>query len=106
MPVEVQIPSLLRKAAGGEKQVRIEGDTVGEIMQNLTAKYPALKDRLLTADGKLQPFIVLYVNDDDARFLQEMNTPLKDGDIVSILPAVAGGGSEQSETSLLSLLSL
>lgn len=91
MPVEVQIPSLLRKATGGEKQVRVEGGTVATVMETLTARYPALKDRLLTAEGKVQPFVVLYVNNEDVRFLQEMNTPLKDGDVLSILPAVAGG---------------
>lgn len=91
MAVVVQVPSLLRKAVGGEKQIRVEGETVGKVMENLTNLYPTLKERLLTSEGKVQPFVVLYVNNEDIRFLQEMNTPLKDGDVLSILPAVAGG---------------
>lgn len=88
---EVQIPSLLRKAVGGEKQLTIQGETVGKVMDNLTKQYPTLKERLLTPEGNVQPFVVLYVNNEDIRFLQEMNTPVKDGDVLAILPAVAGG---------------
>ncbi len=88
---EVQIPSLLRKAVGGEKQIHIQGETVSKVLDNLTKQYPALKERILTTEGQIQPFVVLYVNNEDIRFLQEMNTPLKDEDVVSILPAVAGG---------------
>ncbi|MBI4334540.1 MAG: MoaD family protein [Chloroflexi bacterium] len=88
---EVQIPSLLRKAVGGEKQLKIQGETVGKVIDNLTQQHPTLKERLLTPDGKVQPFVVLYVNNEDIRFLQEMNTPLKDSDVLAILPAVAGG---------------
>lgn len=88
---DVQIPSLLRKAVGGEKTLHIQGDTVGKVMDNLTKQFPPLKERLLTADGKVQPFVVLYVNNEDIRFLQEMDTPVKEGDVLSILPAVAGG---------------
>jgi molybdopterin synthase sulfur carrier subunit len=91
MAVAVQIPSLLRKATGGEKQVNLEGQTVAEVLENLTKQYPSLKDRILADDGKPQPFIVLYVNNEDIRFLQELNTTVKDGDVISILPAVAGG---------------
>ncbi len=87
----VQVPSLLRKAVGGEKQIQVEGDTVARALENLTSKFPTLKERILTPEGTVQPFVVLYVNNEDIRFLQELNTPVKDGDVISILPAVAGG---------------
>ncbi len=88
---QVQVPSLLRKAVGGEKLIQVQGNTVAGVLENLTAKYPALKERILTPEGKVQPFVVLYVNNEDIRFLQEMETPIKEGDTISILPAVAGG---------------
>ncbi|MDP2718967.1 MAG: ubiquitin-like small modifier protein 1 [Dehalococcoidia bacterium] len=91
MTAEVQIPSLLRKATGGEKQVKVEGETVKEVLDDLTGKYPELKERILTAEGNIQPFVVLYVNNEDIRFLQDLGTPVKSGDVISILPAVAGG---------------
>jgi len=93
VPVEVQIPSLLRKATGGEKQLQIDGGTVAKVMENLTAKYPALKDSLLTPEGKVQSFVVLCLNNEDTRFLQGTNTLTTDGDVVSILLAVGGGST-------------
>ena len=91
MPVQVRIPTILRPDAGGEAIVTAEGSTVGELFADLVAKYPALKDKVITADGELHKFVNVYVNDDDVRYLDKLDSKVTDADTVSILPAVAGG---------------
>ena len=91
MPVQVRIPTILRPDAGGEAIVTAEGATVGELFADLVAKYPALKDKVITADGELHKFVNVYVNDDDVRYLDKLDSKVTDADTVSILPAVAGG---------------
>jgi sulfur-carrier protein len=92
MAVEVRIPTILRKHTGGEKAVTADGDTVRELLGDLDHRYPGIASSLLTGDGSLHRFVNVYVNDEDVRFLGTLEAKLSDGDVVAILPAVAGGG--------------
>jgi MoaD family protein len=89
--VEVRIPSMLRGATYGEKVVHAEGATVRELFDALNERYPAVRDTLFEPDGSLRKFVNVYVNDEDIRYLGRFETPLKAGDTIAILPAVAGG---------------
>ncbi|MGH9218471.1 MAG: molybdopterin-synthase adenylyltransferase MoeB [Vicinamibacterales bacterium] len=91
MPTKILIPTPLRPFTEKQDAVEVDGATVAELLQNLTTKYGGLKQHLYTADGKLRSFVNIYVNDDDIRYLQKDQTPLKKGDTVSIIPSVAGG---------------
>ncbi len=91
MEIRIRIPSPLKKLAGGQDVVKAEGKTVGEVVQWLVQTYPDLKERLMDEKGGVRRFINLYVNDNDIRFIQNLETPLKDGDQLSIVPAIAGG---------------
>ena len=91
MAVEVRLPTLLRPAADGAASVTAEGATVGEVFAALTTEYPALAGQLVDDSGALHKFVNVYVNDDDIRYLAQLATPVADRDVVSILPAVAGG---------------
>lgn len=91
MTVEVQIPSVLKNLTAGAKSVRGQGQTVRELLDNLDQEYPGMKKKITSEDGQLHRFVNIYLNDEDIRFLQQMETPVKDGDIISILPAIAGG---------------
>jgi molybdopterin synthase sulfur carrier subunit len=91
MAIEVKIPTILRTYTGGEKTVEAKGDTLAAVIDNLDAAHPGLKGRLLTDEGALHRFVNVYVNDEDVRFTGSLETVLKDGDSVTILPAVAGG---------------
>ncbi len=88
---KILIPTPLRPFTDKLDAVDIDGATIGELLQNLTTKYAGLKQHLYAADGKLRSFVNIYVNDDDIRYLQKDQTPLKPGDTVSIIPSVAGG---------------
>ena len=91
MSVTVKLPTQLRASAGGEGAVAVEGSTVGEALEALYTAYPELRERLSDEDGSLRRFINVYVNGDDIRFGDLLNTPVADGQEVQILPAVAGG---------------
>lgn len=91
MPISINIPAPLRSYTGGQKIVRAEGRTVGEVLQALTAVHPNLRQHLFGEDGKLRSFINVYLNDEDVRYLQQGNTPIKAADTLSIVPSVAGG---------------
>jgi MoaD family protein len=91
MAIEVKIPTILRTYTGGEKAVEANGDTLAKLIDDLDGSYPGLKGRLITDDGGLHRFVNVYVNDEDVRFTGSLETELKDGDAVTILPAVAGG---------------
>jgi molybdopterin converting factor small subunit len=91
MAVEVRLPTLLRAAADGAASVTAEGTTVGELFADLTTTYPGLAGQLVDDAGALHKFVNVYVNDDDIRYLEQLATPVADRDVVSILPAVAGG---------------
>ena len=91
MSVLVRIPTPLRSLTQGQAEVKVEGTSIGELIERLDAKYAGLKDRLCEESGSIRRFINIYVNDEDIRFLQGTATPLKAGDAVSIVPAIAGG---------------
>lgn len=91
MPVEVRLPTVLRAHADGQSAVSAEGSTVGEVFAVLIERYPGIKGNLLGDDGDLHRFVNVYVNDDDIRYLEQLDTKVADGDVLSILPAVAGG---------------
>ena len=89
--VKVLIPTPLRKLTADEETVQAEADSIATLMQALDAKHPGIGGRLLDDQGNLRRFVNLYVNGEDVRFLQGKDTALKEGDEVSIVPAIAGG---------------
>lgn len=89
--ITIDIPTALRPQAGNHDRVTKAGDTVGAVLGTLITEYPELGKRLYKAEGQLNRFINVYVNDEDIRFLDNLDTKLKDGDAVSIVPAIAGG---------------
>jgi len=89
MAVEVKVTSVLQKVTGA-KVVHGDGGTVGEVLSDLDAKYPGFKQQIVQG-GSLHRFVNIYLNDEDIRYLDQLNTRLKDGDSISILPALAGG---------------
>ena len=91
MTVIVRVPTTLRPATGGASEVRVEGKTLGEVLDGVEAAHPGFRDRIFDADGNLRRFVNLFVADDDVRVLQGLDTPVPDGETVSIIPAVAGG---------------
>jgi molybdopterin synthase sulfur carrier subunit len=91
LPVEVRLPTVLRPAAGGQSTVTVNGSTVGEVLEDLVRTYPSMAGQVLTEDGALHKFVNVYVNDDDVRYLDQLDTKVAIGDEISILPAVAGG---------------
>ena len=91
MPVQVNLPTVLRTHAGGAKTVSAEGSTVGEVLVSLVADYPGLAGQVINDDGTLHKFVNVYLNDDDVRYLSALDTPVTPTDDISILPAVAGG---------------
>lgn len=91
MSVLVRIPTPLRQSAGGQAEVHATGDTVIHLIDDLDRQFPGFKDRVVDGQGALRRFLNIYVNDEDIRFLQGDATALKDGDQVSIVPAIAGG---------------
>jgi MoaD family protein len=91
--VTVKLPTILRKHAGGQARVTAEGSTLREVLEHLERSYPGITKNVLTEDGGLHRFINVYLNDEDVRYLGALETPVSEGDTVSILPAVAGGSS-------------
>ncbi len=91
MTVTVKLPTILRKFAGDEARVGADGATLADVLQDLEARYPGITKNVVSEDGGLHRFINVYVNDEDVRYLGSLQTEVKEGDTVSILPAVAGG---------------
>lgn len=91
MAIEVRVPTILRGHTDGEKSVTAEGATLRALIDDLDVRHPGLRGRLVGEDGGLQRFVNVYLNDEDVRFLGGVDTPVADGDTVTILPAVAGG---------------
>ena len=91
MAVEVRLPTILRPHAGGQATVAADGATIGEVLAELVARFPGLQGQVVTDSGELHRFVNVYVNDDDVRYLDKLDTKVEDGDTISILPAVAGG---------------
>jgi sulfur-carrier protein len=98
MAIEVRIPTILRSYTGGSKAVEAEGGSLAALIDDLDSRHPGLKARLVTGDGALHRFVNVYVNDEDVRFTGALDTALKDGDAVTILPAVAGGSTPAGST--------
>ena len=90
MAIKVQIPTPMRQHTDGQTTVEVAGGTVQAALADLGARYPAIAERVFQ-NGKVRPFINLYVNNEDIRYLDNLATPVKDGDEVAIIPAVAGG---------------
>ena len=91
MAKKVRIPTPLRKLTNNEEIVEIKAVTIGEAIVELQSRYPGIKERLVDDNGEVRRFVNVYVNEEDIRFLQNQQTPLKDGDEISIIPAIAGG---------------
>jgi molybdopterin synthase sulfur carrier subunit len=91
MPVKVRVPTPLRKYTQGADEVSAQGPSVNAIVEDLEKNYPGIKERLCDESGKIRRFVNVYVNGDDIRFLQNLETSLKEGDAISIVPAIAGG---------------
>ena len=91
MSKKVRIPTPLRKLTNNEELVEVNGGTVADAIVELQSRYPGIKERLLDDTGAVRRFVNIYVNEEDIRFLQNQQTPLKDGDEMSIIPAIAGG---------------
>ena len=90
MSIDIRIPTILRPYTKDQNSVQAEGANLGALIANLDANYPGIGERLLE-DGALRRFINVYINDEDVRFLGSLDAQVKDGDSVTILPAVAGG---------------
>ena len=91
MPVTILIPTPLQKLTNGNAEVSATGANVAELVCSLEAQFPGIKDRLCEADGRLRRFVNVYVNNEDIRFSDGEQTAVKDGDEISIIPAIAGG---------------
>ena len=90
MAVEVRVPTILRPYTSGEKVVTAEGSSLAAVVEDLEARYPGIAERLVDDSG-LRRFVNVYLNDEDVRFLDGLQTPVADADSITILPAVAGG---------------
>ena len=91
MSIQVRIPTPLRKLTDEKEVVLVEGATIGTILTNLDEAYPGLTERICDEQGAVRRFVNIFLNDEDIRFLQEKETPVKEGDEISIVPAIAGG---------------
>ena len=91
MPVSVRLPTIMRTHAGGQSEVSAQGSTIGEVIDDLVLQFPGTATHLKAPDGGVHKFVNVSLNDEDVRYLGKLDTPVKDGDQVSILPAVAGG---------------
>ena len=91
MTKRVRIPTPLRKLTNNEEVVEVNASTIGDAIVELQSRFPGIKERLVDDNGEVRRFVNVYVNEEDIRFLQNQQTPLKDGDEISIIPAIAGG---------------
>jgi molybdopterin synthase sulfur carrier subunit len=91
MPKKVRIPTPLRKLTNNEELVEVNAATIGAAIQELQSRFPGIAERLVDDKGEVRRFVNVYVNEEDIRFLKNKETPLKDGDEISIIPAIAGG---------------
>jgi molybdopterin synthase sulfur carrier subunit len=91
MPIKVRVPTPLRRFTGGSDEVAASGDSIKAILQDLERRHPGIGERLLDEKGELRRFVNVYLNGDDIRFLSQLDSKVKDGDDISIVPAIAGG---------------
>ena len=87
----IRIPTPLRTYANGQSEVSVQGQTVGDAIENLMAQYPSLRPNLTNGDGRLRPFVNLYIGENNVHDLQGMETPIKEGDKLILIPSIAGG---------------
>jgi molybdopterin synthase sulfur carrier subunit len=95
MAVKVRIPAPLQKLTDNQGEVQCEAQSINEMLSELEKKHPGIKERICDAEGKLRRFVNVYVNEEDIRFLQGQDTALKNGDDISIIPAIAGGAGKK-----------
>jgi molybdopterin synthase sulfur carrier subunit len=88
----IKIPPVLRGSVGGEKEVEASGENVGEVLRSLASQHPATESQLFSEDGELNRYVNVYLNDEDVRVLEGLDTSVSDSDTIVILPAMAGGG--------------
>jgi molybdopterin synthase sulfur carrier subunit len=93
MPVKIRIPTPLRSLTNGEEEVTVEGKSIQEVIDNLETNFGGFKERLCDENGQIRRFINFYLNDEDIRFKDNQETTVNDGDLISIVPAIAGGFS-------------
>ena len=91
MAIKVRIPTVFRKFTDGAATVDVEGGTLADVIDQIDARHPGLKEQIITGEGQLHRFVNVYVNDEDARYLEKLDTKVSEGDTVSLLPSVAGG---------------
>jgi molybdopterin synthase sulfur carrier subunit len=91
MAVTVRVPTPLQKITGGKGEVSATGSNIKEIFADMEKNFPGLRERIYSEDGELRRFINIYVNEEDIRFLESEESAVKDGDVISIIPAIAGG---------------
>jgi molybdopterin synthase sulfur carrier subunit len=91
MPKKIRIPTPLRKLTNNEEVIEVSADTIGGAIAELQKRFPGIKERLVDETGAIRRFVNVYVNEEDIRFLQNQETALKEGDEISIIPAIAGG---------------
>ena len=91
MAITVRIPTALRRLTQGQGEIQIEASSIAELIEKLEEEFPGIKERLVEPNGEIRKFVNFFVNDEDIRFLNGKDTQLKDGDVVSIIPAIAGG---------------
>ncbi len=91
MPIKVRVPTPLRRFTAGVDEVIADGDSVRSVIEDLERRHPGIRERLLDDSGELRRFVNVYLNGDDIRFLSQLNSKVKDGDDISIVPAIAGG---------------
>jgi MoaD family protein len=89
--VEVRIPTVFRKFTNNDAVAEVTPGTIGQMIEQLSERYPGFRDQILTGTGELHRYVNVYVNDEDARYLDKLETKVSDGDVVSLLPSVAGG---------------
>ncbi len=91
MGVNVRIPTPLRKFTGGKDEVEVSGASVIEVIDDLENSFPGIKDKLCDESGKVRKFLNIYLNDEDVRFMDSVDTEVRDGDSIALVPAIAGG---------------
>ena len=91
MASKIRIPTPLRKLTDNQESIEVESNTIGGAIDELEGKFPGIKERLVDEEGEIRRFVNVYVNEEDIRFLENQDTPLKEGDDISIIPAIAGG---------------
>ncbi|MGI9079727.1 MAG: MoaD/ThiS family protein [Acidimicrobiales bacterium] len=91
MPVEVRLPTVLRQNAAGQATITANGSNLAEVFEDVVRQFPLMAGKVVTEEGTLHKFVNVYRNDEDVRYLQRLDTAVSDADVISILPAVAGG---------------